>query len=87
MRSWEFKARVNGISDPRDKYKRWLVFFPRLVGDLGRFTHSYLTRKFFLPFSFLPGSPEGQEASNVKCNHCQCHIWSLLDHRIADLHP
>lgn len=33
------------------------------------------------------GSLESEEASHIECDHCQCHIWSLLDHRIADLHP
>ena len=46
----------------------------------------YLTCGLFVCF-FSLGSLESEEASHIECDHCQCHIWSLLDHRIADLHP
>ena len=44
---------------------------------------THFTSSFLYVFS---GSFESEEASHLECDHCQCHLWSLLDYWFIDLH-
>ena len=54
------------------------VDLSEVVMLIAHFTCSFLT--------VFSGSFESEEASHLECDHCQCHLWSLLDYWFIDLH-